>query len=59
MDAEELIAATEGMEVDDLADLIGDLPETLNQRVLRSMDAQDRERLNAVLGFGEDSAGGS
>ena len=58
MDAEELIAATEGMEVDDLADLIGDLPETLNQRVLRSMDAQDRERLNAVLAFEEDSAGG-
>jgi len=58
MDAEELIAATEGMKVDDLADLIGDLPETLNQRVLRSMDAQDRERVNAVLGFEEDSAGG-
>jgi magnesium transporter len=58
MDAEELIAATEGMEVDDLADLIGDLPETLNERVLRSMDAQDRERLSAVLRFEEDSAGG-
>lgn len=58
MDAEELIAATEGMEVDDLADLIGDLPETLNERVLRSMDAQDRDRLSAVLGFEEDSAGG-
>lgn len=58
MDAEELIAATEGMEVDDLADLIGDLPETLNERVLRSMDAQDRERLNAVLRFEQDSAGG-
>jgi magnesium transporter len=58
MDAEELIAATEGMEVDDLADLIDDLPETLNERVLRSMDAQDRERLNAVLAFEEDSAGG-
>jgi magnesium transporter len=58
MDAEELIAATEGMEVDDLADLIGDLPEKLNERVLRSMDAQDRERLSAVLGFEEDSAGG-
>src|SRR4030095_1459752 len=58
MDAEDLLATTEGMEVDVLADLIGDLPETLNQRVLRSMDAQDRERLNAVLGFGEDSAGG-
>ena len=58
MDADELIAATEGMEVDDLADLIGDLPETLNQRVLRSMDAQDRERLSAVMAFEEDSAGG-
>ena len=58
MDAEELIAATEGMEVDDLADLIGDLPETLNERVLRSMDAQDRARLSAVLRFEEDSAGG-
>lgn len=58
MDAEELIAATEGMEVDDLADLIGDLPETLNERVLRSMDAQDRERLSAVLKFEQDSAGG-
>jgi len=58
MDADELIAATEGMEVDDLADLIGDLPETLNQRVLQSMDMQDRERLNAVLAFEQDSAGG-
>jgi magnesium transporter len=58
MDADELIAATEGMEVDDLADLIGDLPETLNERVLRSMDAQDRERLSAVLAFEQDSAGG-
>jgi magnesium transporter len=58
MDADELIAATEGMEVDDLADLIGDLPETLNERVLHSMDAQDRERLSAVLAFEQDSAGG-
>ena len=58
MDADELIAATEGMEVDDLADLIGDLPETLNERVLQSMDAQDRERLSTVMGFEQDSAGG-
>jgi len=58
MDAEELIAATEDMEVDDLADLIGDLPEAVNDRVLRSMDAQDRERLNAVLRYEWDSAGG-
>src|SRR5690606_13356308 len=58
MDAEELIAAAAGMEVDDLADIIGDLPETLNERVLQSMDAQDRERLSTILKFEEDSAGG-
>lgn len=58
MDAEELIAATEDMEVDDLADLLGDLPEAVNERVLRSMDAQDRDRLNAVLGYEWDTAGG-
>ena len=58
METEELVAAAEGLEVDDLADLLSDLPETVNQQVLRSMDSQDRERLNAVLGFEEDSAGG-
>jgi magnesium transporter len=58
MDAEALVAAAEGMEVDDLADLVAELPETVMQRVLASLDRQDRERLNAVLAFGEDSAGG-
>jgi magnesium transporter len=58
MDAEELIAATENLEVDDLADLFGDLPEAVNERVLRSMDAQDRERLKAVLAYSQDTAGG-
>ena len=58
METEELVAAAEGLEVDDLADLLSDLPETVNQQVLRSMDSQDRERLNAVLGFEEDTAGG-
>ena len=32
MEAEELVAAAEGLEVDDLADLLGDLPETVNQQ---------------------------
>ncbi len=58
MDTEELVAAAEGLEVDDLADLLRELPETVNQQVLRSMDSQDRERLHAVLGFDEDTAGG-
>ena len=58
MDTDELVAAAEGLEVDDLADLLRDLPEAVNQRVLRSMDSQDRERLRTVLAYDEDTAGG-
>ena len=58
MEPEELAAATEGMEVDDLADLISDLPEKVTQQLLRNMDQQDRERLSQVLSWPEDSAGG-
>lgn len=57
MDAEELIQVAEGMEVDDLAELIGDLPEEVTQRVLHSMDNQDRERLHAMLAYPDDTAG--
>ncbi|HZD51961.1 MAG TPA: magnesium transporter [Woeseiaceae bacterium] len=58
MATERLIAATEGMQLDDLADLLVDLPEAVAGQVLRSMDAQDRERLNQVLSYNEDTAGG-
>jgi len=58
MGTDELVAAAEGLEVDDLADLLADLPETVNQQVLRSMDSQDRERLTAVLAYDADTAGG-
>jgi magnesium transporter len=58
MEANELISAIEGMALDDLADLVADLPETLTQEVIRSLDHQDRERLTQVLAFDEDSAGG-
>ncbi len=58
MPIEELIAAAEGMEVDDLADLLVDLPETVTQEVLQSLDKQDQERLQQVLAYDEESAGG-
>ena len=58
MNANELIEAIEGMALDDLADLVADLPETLTQEVIRSLDHQDQERLKQVLAFDEDSAGG-
>jgi len=58
MGTQELIAATEGMEVDDLADLVADLPESVTQEVLASLDKQDHERLQQVLAYDEESAGG-
>jgi magnesium transporter len=58
MDAEELLAAAEELELDDLADLVGDLPEAVGAQLVKSMDAQDRERLNAVLSYQPDTAGG-
>lgn len=48
MQTEELIAAAEGMEVDDLADLLVDLPETVTQEVLQSLDKQDQDRKSVV-----------
>lgn len=58
METDELLAVTEGLEVDDLADFIQDLPDTVMQLVLQSMGSQDRHRLEAVLSYPEDTAGG-
>jgi len=58
MDAEELLAAAEDLELDDLADLVGDLPEAVGAQLVKSMDAQDRERMNTLLLYEPDTAGG-
>lgn len=58
METHELVAATEGMAVDDLADILQDLPGAVIREVLLSMDKQNRQRLEAVLSYPEDSAGG-
>jgi magnesium transporter len=58
MDTADLLSATEGMELDDLADVVADLPESITDVVVRSLDQRDRERLEAVLSYPEDSAGG-
>lgn len=58
MDSAELIAATDGMDLDDLADLLNDLPDVVIKEVLYSLDKQDRQRLESVLSYPEDSAGG-
>ncbi|MDH3355272.1 MAG: magnesium transporter [Chromatiales bacterium] len=58
MESDELVAATEGLDTDDLADLIPEMPESVTQQILESLDKQNRERLEAVLTYPEDSAGG-
>jgi magnesium transporter len=58
MDVSELLAATEGLETDDLADILSDFPEAVTEQVLQAMDAQHRERLQAVMSYPEDTAGG-
>ncbi|MEO7558531.1 MAG: hypothetical protein ABIT92_05175, partial [Gammaproteobacteria bacterium] len=58
METHELVAATEGLATDDLADILQDLPETVIREVLQSMDAQDRQRLESVMSYSEDTAGG-
>ncbi len=58
MNKEELLAAAEGMDTDDLADLIQDLPRTVTWELINSLDKQRRERLESVLYYPEDTAGG-
>ncbi|WP_370306728.1 magnesium transporter [Sinimarinibacterium flocculans] len=58
MDTAELIKAAEELEIDDLADLLEGLPETVTREVLRALDADDRARLEQVLAYEPDTAGG-
>ena len=58
MSLQDLISATEGLDIDDLADFIQSLPDRVTDLVLTSLDAQHRDRLETVLSYPEDSAGG-
>ena len=58
MDASEVASMTEGMADDDIADILQQLPGAVTQEVLASMDQQDRARIERVLPYAEDTAGG-
>ena len=55
---EEVASLTEGLETDDIADILQQLPEQVIYQVLLAMDEQDRNRLETVLSYAEDTAGG-
>lgn len=58
LNAQEVLSVTEDLDTDDIADILQQLPDTVIQEVLDSMDAQDRQRVEAVLSYPEDTAGG-
>ncbi len=58
MRPEKLAAVAEGMDVDDLAEVLRTLPDTVYREVLSSMDTQDRSRVETALSYEEDTAGG-
>jgi magnesium transporter len=58
MNPKELAAVAQDVDLDDAVDILQDLPEDLADEVLLAMDAQERARLQSVLRYPEDTAGG-
>ncbi|MDB4020856.1 magnesium transporter [Litorivicinus sp.] len=58
LEPEELANLIDSFEFDDKVDLLQELPESVIEEVLLSMDSQDRQRVEDVLSYDEDSAGG-
>ncbi|MBS99609.1 MAG: magnesium transporter [Oceanospirillaceae bacterium] len=58
MDATELLAVTEGLDSDDMVDMLQQLPERVTRELLRIMDKQNRKRVEKLLSYPEDTAGG-
>lgn len=53
----ELVAAAETLDADELADLAPDLPQGVIEDVFRSLPAEEREHLRAAMSYAEDSVG--
>jgi len=57
MENTEVVAAAETMEIEDLADVIDELPEHISEAVIESLDEDRRQRLETTLSFTEGTAG--
>ena len=58
MDSAEVASLTEGLDVDDIVDILQQLPDRVIPEVLQAMSLQDRQRVESVLTYDEDTAGG-
>ena len=58
MDTDSLVAAGDELDTDDFADILRQLPDAIQEQVLASLDAGHRQRVESVLSYPEDTAGG-
>ncbi|KPK49595.1 MAG: hypothetical protein AMS22_13480, partial [Thiotrichales bacterium SG8_50] len=58
MDSTQLVIAARSLDIDDIADLIPDLSDEIIAAILYALDKQDRQRLDSVLSYPDDTAGG-
>ena len=54
----EIANVLDGADDDDITDILQQLPATQTRQVLQAMDAQDRSRVESLLSYPEDTAGG-
>src|SRR5260221_3237965 len=57
MDLQELVAAAEQLEADEIADLAPDLPEEVIHDVFQALPVEEREQLRAAMSYPEDAVG--
>ncbi|MEO6929910.1 MAG: magnesium transporter [Casimicrobiaceae bacterium] len=57
MDTDELVAAAETLEADELAELAPDLPQEVMDDVFQRLPLDEREQLRAAMSFDEDMVG--
>lgn len=58
MDDQALVAAARTLDTDDIADLLPELSDEVIAEILFALDKQNRQRLDAVLSYPDDTAGG-
>lgn len=58
MNNAQMVSLIEGLDPDDVADILQQLPDHLIHKILQTMGEQDRQRIESVLTYDEDSAGG-
>ena len=58
MSVDSIVEAAEGLDMDDLADIVPDLPESALHNLLLTLDHKHRDHLKCVLSYPENSAGG-